>query len=821
MADSLSRITSMLETARDLTLEAAAVASAKLAETPTHLRPQEVSSLLSSRAERDVLKGLKYITLLISKGEDASQFFTDVVKNVSSSNLKIRKLVYTYLLRYADKENDLALLSINAIQKSLGDKNEQVRSLAIRVMSEIKIGSIYPIVLLGIKKCVNDQSPLVRQSAAISLVKLFNNYGESSKDELVESIKKLLKDTNVNVLGSTILAYRDICPNNFDLLHGHYRRFISLLDEFDDWSQIYTIEIFTNYARLYLPKPKIINTASDNDHEFIELPESYNGIPFPVYDVEYHPDLLSFLNKIKKLTYSRNEAVVLAVGRSYFHLTPPKTFREAQIPASLVRILLTGSKETQNFVLQSILYMAIHDSTNFVQYEKRFYLLPKDDFNNSQFKLKILSVICNENNIKSIITELQYYVLNSEDPRIAVESVKSIGICSQISEFWSSKILKWLLNELSNSNRDKLITSEFLNVIRYLVQQNKIMNIKTVAKLSLLLDNGLLVEDARETVIWLVGEFCGIESKLAPDILRKLMKNFSYETTAVRYQIILLASKVYSYDLENYKEQTNDINLDNYKFDGTISELFSYAINLGRYDDDYDIRDRSRMFYSLLNSKQTQLASLILQAPKPVPIVALKRINDPLEISGTAKENLILSLPIDDIVRDYNTLPNWNETNSLPPDSIRDEFEVKAVAKSISPQSLNTINSEENFKKNGLKSFTPQYQQKKYKLQSLDDFFANEIPIPTTSSKRKVIYKEESESESSSEEETSEDSEEEEEEEDEGEEDEEEEEEEEDGDEDEDKDDAGDEEEGEENQEENEEKEENGNGKPQTKADLY
>lgn len=54
---------------------------------------------------------------MISKGRDVSSFFPDVVKNVIVTNLEVRKLVYIYLLRYAEQEPDLALLSINSFQK--------------------------------------------------------------------------------------------------------------------------------------------------------------------------------------------------------------------------------------------------------------------------------------------------------------------------------------------------------------------------------------------------------------------------------------------------------------------------------------------------------------------------------------------------------------------------------------------------------------------------------------------------------------------------------------------------------------------------------
>ncbi|ODV71135.1 AP-3 complex subunit beta [Cyberlindnera jadinii NRRL Y-1542] len=745
MADSVARITSMLEKARNLGLEAAAAASARLADTPKDLRPQEVSKLLSSSSERDILKGLKYVISLVSSGEDAAEYFTDVVKNVSSSNLSIRKLVYSYLLRYAEEENDVALLSVNAIQKSIGDKNEQVRALAIRVMSEIRISSIYQIVLLGIKKSVSDPSPIVRRAAAISVINVFNNHGPSSKDELVDFIKQLLRDKDPHVLGSVILAYRMVCPDDYTLLHGHFHRICSMMREFDEWTAIYFIEILTNYSRHFLPKPKIINTASI-DHTYIELPDNYNEIPFPVYDVELDQDLKEFLDSIKSSVYSRNEAVILATARAYFHLTPPKTFKEAQVAPALVRCLLTSPPESRVYILQSILYMAIHDPTIFVQYEKRFYLLPRDNASTAEFKLKVLSAICNENNIKSIIHELQYYSLHSEDPRISVESVKAIGVCSQISEYWSSKTLKWLLSEVVKSDRDSSIITEFLTVIRHLVQHNPENNVKTVVKLAHLLDIQDLDDSAKESIIWLIGEFTEIEPHIGPDVLRKLLKTFTSETSNVRYQTILLASKIYLHELEYYKNTSGDEELNNFDRDSIISRMFNYVMKLGRYDDEYGTRDRSRMLYTLLNSKHTQLASLFLQAPKPVPLVTLRKIGDPL----SKTDDIVESLPVDDIVKSYNVLPPWCDSASIPPSSIREPIEVKGDVKSIGHSfvSSSSVKPEKTFA-------TPPVVEKKFKLQSLDDFFADE-PARQSPVHRRIIYEEETDSDEESEEDSSE-----------------------------------------------------------------
>src|SRR2546421_12323255 len=110
---------------------------------------------------------------MISKGRNVSEFFPDVVKNVASQNLEIRKLVYIYLLRYAEQEPDIALLSINTFQKDLTDQNLLIRAMALRLMSAIRVPVIRAIVLLAIKKCVNELSRYVRKSAAHAVPKCY------------------------------------------------------------------------------------------------------------------------------------------------------------------------------------------------------------------------------------------------------------------------------------------------------------------------------------------------------------------------------------------------------------------------------------------------------------------------------------------------------------------------------------------------------------------------------------------------------------------------------------------------------------------------
>lgn len=65
---------------------------------------------------------------MVAKGRDASDLFPAVVKNVVSKNIEVKKLVYVYLVRYAEEQQDLALLSISTFQRAL-----KVRLIFLRV----------------------------------------------------------------------------------------------------------------------------------------------------------------------------------------------------------------------------------------------------------------------------------------------------------------------------------------------------------------------------------------------------------------------------------------------------------------------------------------------------------------------------------------------------------------------------------------------------------------------------------------------------------------------------------------------------------------
>jgi AP-1 complex subunit beta-1 len=52
-------------------------------------------------------------------GKDVSTLFADVVKNMQTEDLELKKLVYLYLMNYAKTQPELVILAVNTFVKVL------------------------------------------------------------------------------------------------------------------------------------------------------------------------------------------------------------------------------------------------------------------------------------------------------------------------------------------------------------------------------------------------------------------------------------------------------------------------------------------------------------------------------------------------------------------------------------------------------------------------------------------------------------------------------------------------------------------------------
>uniref|UniRef100_A0A665VJT1 AP-3 complex subunit beta n=1 Tax=Echeneis naucrates TaxID=173247 RepID=A0A665VJT1_ECHNA len=617
------------------------------------LRHDDLKEMLDSNKDSLKLEAMKRIVAMIARGKNASDLFPAVVKNVACKNIEVKKLVYVYLVRYAEEQQDLALLSISTFQRGLKDPNQLIRASALRVLSSIRVTIIVPIMMLAIKEAASDMSPYVRKTAAHAIPKLYSLDPEQ-KDQLIEVIEKLLADKTTLVAGSVVMAFEEVCPERIDLIHKNYRKLCNLLIDVEEWGQVVIINMLTRYARTQFLNPNInVNDDEDEDEEEKEKKaEAMAMAKRKPYVMD--PDHRLLLRNTKPLLQSRNAAVVMAVAQLYFHLAPKAEV--GVIAKALVRLLRSHS-EVQYVVLQNVATMTIKRRGMFEPYLKSFYIRSTDPTQIKVLKLEVLTNLANETNISTILREFQTYI-KSMDKDFVAATIQAIGRCATNIGEVRDTCLNGLVQLLSN--RDELVVAESVVVIKKLLQMQPEKHSDIIKHMAKLTDN-IQVPMARASILWLIGEYCEHVPKIAPDVLRKMAKSFTNEEDIVKLQIINLAAKLY---LTNSKQ---------------TKLLTQYVLNLAKYDQNYDIRDRARFIRQLIvptekSGALSKYAKKLFLALKPAPVLESPfKDRDHFQLGS-------LSHLLNAKAGGYQELPDWPE--AAPDPSVRN-VEVKESVRAV------------------------------------------------------------------------------------------------------------------------------------------
>lgn len=686
----------MLESARDLTIEAAVLASARFADTlPAVVGRGEITKLLNLRNERDVLSGMKCVLALVSHGDaaaDAVTYFGDVVKNVTCRNLQVKRLVLVYLARYGELEPDTALLLINTIQKLLGDKDARLRAAAIRALAAIRIGSIAPIVVLSVVRVLLDAHPDVRAAAAMAVGTLWSLQPlRRHRRQLLEVLAKLLGDHSAVVVGAAVKLYArvrgQIEPRRrWHAVHRCYRHLCRALPQLDPWAQAFLVDVLVEYARRFLARGDA--------------------------------DLVLFLDSLAPLVRSDSEFVVLSVCRAVAAVGLMQRVVDLGLPAVVARMVALQSVEVRCSGLRQAVELVQSEraaaaapgapvAAAFRLLYRRFLVFPSDAATVWRLKLRLLLLLADEATMPAIFDELKYYVFHARDAATTRAAFACMGRCLLISPAWSQRILRWCLCQVLHTTGGVL--NELLTVVRFLLQQQRAeaATARTVYRLSLLLGQDLPA-DARATIIWIVGEFTAeCANQIGPDVLRRLIGGFALEDAAVRLQLLVLAAKIMAYELSQCADAAAAL-------DSVEGRMFSHVLRLARYDSSYDTRDRARTLSVLMLAEhlELQLAVLFLQAPKAPPLERLEGV-DALDLFGL-----------------YSEIPDWADPATHPPPSVRDEAVEAAgdapVVTAISSQSFGSLPPPSSHAVSSNQAQPLAAPKQTYKLQSLDEFFGDE-----------------------------------------------------------------------------------------------
>eukprot|EP01119_Soliformovum_irregulare_P017735 TRINITY_DN5315_c0_g6_i1.p1 TRINITY_DN5315_c0_g6~~TRINITY_DN5315_c0_g6_i1.p1 ORF type:complete len:1052 (+),score=400.87 TRINITY_DN5315_c0_g6_i1:2138-5293(+) len=633
---------------------------------------EDLRKQLESDSDREKVEAMKKLMGMTSKGRDVSSLFPHVVKSVISKNVELKKMVYMFLVHYAEMEQDAALLAINSFQKDLGNSNQLIRAFALRVMSSIRVKIISQLIVIAIDKCCKDSSPYVRKTAAHAIPKVFN-LDREQKEQCIKIIQILLGDRSTSVLGSAVAAFDEVCPDRFDLIHSHFRKLCLLLADIDEWGQCAILNLLLRYGRTQFtdpnkiipkepkaPKEPKLKTGFDEEEES-EEEESEEESDDDFGDIrEIDPDHRLLLNSALPLLKSRNSAVVMAVASLYHYLAPRE---EAHKVIKAVVRTIHSKKEIQFLVLSNIATWAAADRGMFEPFVEDFFVDPNDPAYVRNLKLEIITLLCNSDNINKILKEFKNYI-NREEKDFVTGTIQAIGRCASRVPEVTDRCLQGLMGLITN--KADAVVAESVVVIKKLLQQlsereksadddeeeDKINQDDTMKEimihLSQLLET-ITAPKARASIVWVIGEYSHKLPLLGPDILRKLAKGFGNEEPQVKLQIMSLGAKLFCTN----PEQT--------------ARIYEYILSVAKYDNNYDVRDRGRVEKKLTfdNSGLKSYSARLLATKKPVP-------TEISAVDGRGKFRMgSLSHALNQTIAGYLPLEDFPEV--APPTDVRTE----------------------------------------------------------------------------------------------------------------------------------------------------
>jgi AP-3 complex subunit beta len=601
---------------------------------------------------------------------------------------------------------------------------------------------------LAIKKGASDLSPIVRKAAALACVKCVT-LDANTRPQVEEYLAKLLADQQYYVAGAAVQAFMEICPEKLDMIHPVYRKLCKMVVDMDEWGQLAILRLMTTYARKSFPRRtkrvKRAATREQKAQDFYEDLEPKEEQEQDFEDIEVlDPDLELLLRSVQPLLQSRNSAVIVSVARLYLYLSPTEHLPNAIGP---LIALLRSPKDVQQVALYNIVQVCLVTPMHFLPYIRHFLIRTSEAPQSWRLKLEVLTLLfpyCEKSMQDLILAELEHFS-KGHNADLVRESVRAIGRCSQASDAKTSRrCLSLLLKQIHSA--DSVLVGEAMEVVRHMIQRSPDEHRKTVVRLAKNLDS-LTSPAARASIIWLVGEFAGTdpEKNIAADVLRILVRNYADETDEVRAQIVLLAAKVYLHDLnaknvktkaldalkspteEKLESQVLSPPLEDGGFgehrseeedsathaqpqEDTITLLYQHTMLLARYTPSYDLRDRARVYRALLAlPTSTELASLLLLAPKPVPQAPSPSESHKGYTLGSASLVVGNAAGVNGL-RGYEAIPDWVAEGDEPDGKLRDSGGVEKDAyyqpqKTVSAGQMldDALEADPGFKSNGRK----------------------------------------------------------------------------------------------------------------------
>lgn len=516
-------------------------------------------------------KVISYMTV----GIDVSSLFSEMVMCSATHDIVLKKMCYLYVGNYAKGNPDLALLTINFLQKDCRDEDPMIRGLALRSLCSLRVTNLVEYLVGPLGLGLKDGNPYVRTVAAVGVLKLYHISPSTCIDADFPSTLKmlLLNDSDSQVVANSLSALQEIWSLEASNSEEASREREGLLSkpvvyyllnrirEFSEWAQCLVLDLVSKY-----------------------VPTDSNEI----FDI---------MNLLEDRLQHANGAVVLATTKLFLHLTLSMADVHQQvyerIKAPLLTLVSSGSPEQSYAVLSHLHLLVMRAPILFSSDYKHFYCQYNEPSYVKKLKLDMLTAVANESNTYDIVTELCEYVANVDVP-IARESVRAVGKIA-LQQYDVNAIVDRLLQFLEMEK--DYVTAETLVLVKDLLRKYPQWSQDCIAVVGNISSKNVQEPKAKASLIWMLGEYSH-DMLDAPYVLETLIEDWDEEhSPEVRLHLLTAVLKCF------------------FRRPPETQKTLGAALAAGLADSHQDVHDRALFYYRLLQNN-VSVAERVVNPPK-------------------------------------------------------------------------------------------------------------------------------------------------------------------------------------------------------------
>ncbi|RID72809.1 hypothetical protein BRARA_C04685 [Brassica rapa] len=530
----------------------------------------ELKEELNSQYKDKRKDAVKKVIAAMTVGKDVSSLFTDVLNCMQTENLELKKLVYLYLINYAKSQPDLAILAVNTFVKDSQDPNPLIRALAVRTMGCIRVDKITEYLCDPLQKCLKDDDPYVRKTAAVCVAKLFDINAELVEDRgFLEALKDLISDNNPMVVANAVAALAEIQDKSaspiFEINSVTLTKLLTALNECTEWGQVFILDSLSRYK------------AAD--------PREAENIVERVTPRLQHANCAVVLSAVKMILQQMELITSTDVIRNLCKkMAPPLV------------TLLSAEPEIQYVALRNINLIVQKRPTILAHEIKVFFCKYNDPIYVKMEKLEIMIKLASDRNIDQVLLEFKEYA-TEVDVDFVRKAVRAIGRCAIKLERAAERCISVLLELIKI--KVNYVVQEAIIVIKDIFRRYPNTYESIIATLCESLDT-LDEPEAKASMIWIIGEYAERIDN-ADELLESFLENFPEEPAQVQLQLLTATVKLFLKKPTEGPQQMIQVVLNN----ATVET------------DNPDLRDRAYIYWRLL-STDPEAAKDVVLAEKPV-----------------------------------------------------------------------------------------------------------------------------------------------------------------------------------------------------------